>query len=72
MPRKSKREIERAIEEVQAAAGSSADVPQEIFVRRRTVETEDGTGGELVYEARVWRDETGEWHSERTGEGCGE
>jgi hypothetical protein len=72
--RKSKRELERALEYLRGDAGVDYDGPTEIVLRDQRVGTgwssDDGTNDlsegerELEEVQRLWRDETGEWHSE--------
>lgn len=64
MTRKSKREIERAVDEL---ADEVTGEPIEIVITERVVATDHDSEYEedSVEQTRVWRDETGEWHSER-------
>lgn len=63
MTRKSKRELERAVDEL---TSETTDEPMEIVITKRLVETDHPTDyeGSSVSQTRVWRDEDGEWHSE--------
>jgi hypothetical protein len=66
--RKSKREIERKVEEL---SDTTVGEPIEIMLTDRVVETpwtprEGETDVEAgVEKTRLWRDEAGEWHHER-------
>lgn len=69
MTRKSKREIERKVEEL---SDTTVGEPMELMLTERVVESPwEPDEGEIDVEAghvektRFWRDETGEWHSEQ-------
>jgi len=73
--RKSEREIASAVDDLQAAVGVDGD-PIEIEITDTVVATDathdaeditDVDAGDVAERrrTRIWRDETGEWHSER-------
>lgn len=69
MTRKSKREIERKVEEL---SDTTVGEPMELMLTERVVESpwepdegEIDVEGDHVERTRFWRDETGEWHSEQ-------
>lgn len=70
MTRKSEREIDRAVEDLAAELDVEVGDPVELLLTHRVVET-DATAeydGAIGGQTRVWRDETGEWHSEELEE----
>jgi hypothetical protein len=75
MTRKSERELERAVEDLQAAAGVDTGDPLEIEITDTVVATDATIDGEAASDiapgdvverrrTRVWRDDIGEWHSD--------
>lgn len=70
MTRRSKRELERALEDLQGDDVGDYDGPEEITIRHHRVGTDrddsslDEGEEELEASKRIWRDDAGEWHSE--------
>jgi len=77
MTRKSEREIERAVDDLRAAADVDGD-PVEFEITHTVVASDwtedselpahpDADPGDVVKRRRrrIWRDETGEWHPEQ-------
>jgi hypothetical protein len=64
--RQSQRELERALEELQADQSIDDDHPREIIITDRVVETPNPVEyeGDSVQRTRLWRDDAGEWHTE--------
>jgi hypothetical protein len=54
------------LEELQADQGIDDDHPQEIIITDRVVETPNPVEyeGDSLQRTRLWRDDTGEWHTE--------
>lgn len=70
MTRRSKRELERALEDLDPTAGH--DGPTEIVIRETVVPSDwNGEDGDAearsVSQLRVYRDAGGEWHTEQGG-----
>lgn len=71
MTRRSKRELERAVESI----SPTDEAPLEIVITHHEastgwgpddVDADAGAEGRPVSQLRAWRDDVGEWHSERT------
>jgi hypothetical protein len=75
MTRRSKRELERAVEDLDPV--DDYDGPTEILITHHEVPTDWGDEardvdvgeGPIVSQERIWRDETGEWHNETVAHG---